>query len=147
MEGPGQPRGLLMSRVMAWVSSERPAWGLHWSGSLATESVSLCVYYPTEERTCRNGKVLDHRQLSAFFFFLNQCLEISPIWTEKSGKIHHEHQQSVYNEGLFISDHFFTAIYPGITPTCESQAQIHLKKCSFLVLTLQAFLSQETVFP
>ena len=56
--------------------------------------------------------------------------------------MHHEQQQPIYNEGLFISDHFFTAIYPGITPTCESQAQIHLRKCRFLVLTLEAFLFQ-----
>ena len=25
--------------------------------------------------------------------------------------MHHEQQQSVYNEGLFILGHFFTAIY------------------------------------
>ena len=28
----------------------------------------------------------------------------------------------------------------GITPTCESQTQIHLKKCMFLVVTLEAIL-------
>ena len=130
----------------------------HWPLSLF-----LCVYITplNSSRSKQGGKrctrlnkdlvgmvrFWDHRQLSAFFFFFNQCLEISLIWTEKSGKIHHEHQQSIYNEGLFISDHFFTAIFPGITPTCESQAQIHLKKCRFLVLTLQAFLFQETVCP
>ena len=55
--------------------------------------------------------------------------------------MHHEQQQSVYNEGLFILGHFLQPS-TGITPTCESQTQIHLKKCMFLVLTLEAFLFQ-----
>ena len=48
-------------------------------------------------------------------------------------KLIHGRQQLVYTEHLFISDYFFTTIYPGITPTCGSQACIHLQKFRFII--------------
>ena len=57
----------------------------------------------------------------------------------------HGGQQLVYTEHLFISDYFFTTIYPGITPTCGSQACIHLQKFRFIILTLQDTCTQSSI--
>ena len=79
----------------------------------------------TEERTCRNGKVLDHRQLSALFLISNWRLLRNKL---KRRGIDHGRQQLVFNKSFFIFDNCFRSIYPGKIPTCGSQNHMQLQK-------------------
>lgn len=83
----------------------------------------------TEERMCRNGKVLDHRQLSALFWISNWRLLRNKL--KRRGK-DHGRQQLVFNESFFISDSCFTNIYPGKIPTCASQTHMQLQTLRFI---------------
>ena len=83
----------------------------------------------TEERTCRNGKVLDHRQLSALFLISNWRLLRNKL---KRRAIDHGRQQLVFNKSFFISDSCFTNIYPGKIPTCGSQPHMQLQTLRFI---------------
>ena len=79
----------------------------------------------TEERMCRIGEVLDHRQYSALKKINNWRLL---MYTLKKSVLNQGRQQLVFNKSFFISDNCFTSIYPGKIPTCGSQTHMQLQK-------------------
>ena len=80
----------------------------------------------TEERMCTHGKVLDHRQCSAFFLKINNWRLLR--YKLKKRVLNQGRQQLVFNESFFISDNCFTNIQPGKIPTCGSQSHMQLQK-------------------
>lgn len=160
MEGPGNDEDC--SWPGSWPESALKVLpGLSWEcliGLWVCSSLCLLTHWialevKTEVRDAPKNKelvgmVLNHRQLSALKKKKkNQCPEIPVVKTEKL-RWYIMDDSNPFTMRVSYFDHFFTTIYPGITPTCESQAWIHLKKFRFLVMTLQdtcpqAFLYQE----